>query len=622
MGFLKNLVKGVMDVQKEAVKAQKELSGEIFGGNKAPGDESFDSQDSGGAEEDGGAVNRSSERETDEIDKNHEEDRFNGNAVNRPGEQEADEIDENYEEHPNYQGEIDLADFVRRGGKGGLRIGDIYKIRADFSFSDASFIDFHTQDSGAIGFALVQRAPKLKEHTRYAFYCKVSNTTPIFLKAEGAVCAYCGAAIDAGVDFCPNCGKERATEFCGNCGAPIAEEALICPSCNTPLYEQLDFTELASRENQFKRRFISLVRYFGREGSNIALAHPEELNIVFEFRTKVDFPEMAVGQKALVYYSSKWKYDQYRHITGVEVQQPPKQLPVPPPEYQEIDGDIFLLNQAAGKYRKGDRFWSRLFFKKDEVSSVQLLTPKGKAIGFDLTVPLPEIKGNPQIIVLYRVIFPYTQLFESAILYDTWLLPPPVPKSQLPVEEISLSDFKSLLKSLADFEIRKFKFTAFFCSKSSVFFRFADPQEKEITLFLDSDRFRSSFSELIPGQTVALCLICYGRDKLDIVIDSCEVIRPPKAPEGYEEIDVDDFALAVKAGKRESGHKFSTLARFHKTAENLVTVIPCKNPNALALNIRVQRDLPRMEVNQLVRVLYTLIIEDGNVVVDLDDVLL
>jgi predicted amidophosphoribosyltransferase len=62
----------------------------------------------------------------------------------------------------------------------------------------------------------------------------------------GALCKYCGAALDPELLFCSNCGEKtggeerecgycstRTTkEFCPRCGRRVA--ALICPKCGTP----------------------------------------------------------------------------------------------------------------------------------------------------------------------------------------------------------------------------------------------------------------------------------------------------------------------------------------------------------------------------------------------------
>ena len=50
--------------------------------------------------------------------------------------------------------------------------------------------------------------------------------------AAGAVCTACGAAIPAGVKFCPECGaKQNAGAFCTACGKEIPAGTKFCPEC-------------------------------------------------------------------------------------------------------------------------------------------------------------------------------------------------------------------------------------------------------------------------------------------------------------------------------------------------------------------------------------------------------
>ena len=47
-----------------------------------------------------------------------------------------------------------------------------------------------------------------------------------------AVCSACGAAINAGVKFCPECGaKQNASAFCTSCGKQIPVGTKFCPEC-------------------------------------------------------------------------------------------------------------------------------------------------------------------------------------------------------------------------------------------------------------------------------------------------------------------------------------------------------------------------------------------------------
>ncbi len=65
------------------------------------------------------------------------------------------------------------------------------------------------------------------------------------LKATGprpsaeAVCPFCGAAVVAGMPFCPTCGKRVSTAStgpaCPRCGRPAGESTKYCPACGQDL---------------------------------------------------------------------------------------------------------------------------------------------------------------------------------------------------------------------------------------------------------------------------------------------------------------------------------------------------------------------------------------------------
>ena len=51
----------------------------------------------------------------------------------------------------------------------------------------------------------------------------------------GSSCASCGAAMAAGVKFCPNCGTPAAqARTCAGCGTEMAAGVKFCPNCGTP----------------------------------------------------------------------------------------------------------------------------------------------------------------------------------------------------------------------------------------------------------------------------------------------------------------------------------------------------------------------------------------------------
>ncbi len=59
---------------------------------------------------------------------------------------------------------------------------------------------------------------------------------PVAAPAAGAKCIACGAAIPAGVKFCPECGaKQEVENVCPACGAKIPAGTKFCPECGAKL---------------------------------------------------------------------------------------------------------------------------------------------------------------------------------------------------------------------------------------------------------------------------------------------------------------------------------------------------------------------------------------------------
>lgn len=55
---------------------------------------------------------------------------------------------------------------------------------------------------------------------------------PAVAPQAGAVCSACGAAIQAGAKFCPECGaKQNTSAFCTSCGKQIPAGTKFCPEC-------------------------------------------------------------------------------------------------------------------------------------------------------------------------------------------------------------------------------------------------------------------------------------------------------------------------------------------------------------------------------------------------------
>ncbi|MBN2169251.1 MAG: zinc ribbon domain-containing protein [Actinobacteria bacterium] len=52
-------------------------------------------------------------------------------------------------------------------------------------------------------------------------------------KKPGTACPHCGAPMEAGARFCPNCGQApvTATNICPSCGSPVSPGARFCGNC-------------------------------------------------------------------------------------------------------------------------------------------------------------------------------------------------------------------------------------------------------------------------------------------------------------------------------------------------------------------------------------------------------
>jgi len=49
------------------------------------------------------------------------------------------------------------------------------------------------------------------------------------------VCSGCGARIDVGAKFCPQCGVAQSISHCSKCGKPVPRDAKFCPECGSPM---------------------------------------------------------------------------------------------------------------------------------------------------------------------------------------------------------------------------------------------------------------------------------------------------------------------------------------------------------------------------------------------------
>jgi predicted amidophosphoribosyltransferase len=62
----------------------------------------------------------------------------------------------------------------------------------------------------------------------------------------------CGAPIQGGSHFCPNCGRPVGAEpvvSCPNCGTALAADAQFCANCGTPVPEESRRAERESGES-------------------------------------------------------------------------------------------------------------------------------------------------------------------------------------------------------------------------------------------------------------------------------------------------------------------------------------------------------------------------------------
>lgn len=65
------------------------------------------------------------------------------------------------------------------------------------------------------------------------------------------VCANCGAALEAGQEFCPKCGTpKKKKNVCGKCGAELQDGQEFCPKCGQKVGLAVD-SNVSSAINQF-----------------------------------------------------------------------------------------------------------------------------------------------------------------------------------------------------------------------------------------------------------------------------------------------------------------------------------------------------------------------------------
>ncbi|GHV03063.1 hypothetical protein FACS189485_05240 [Spirochaetia bacterium] len=611
MGIFSKLVKDVVGVDLDAVQA--ELKGQLSG-----------------------LLNGKKDQEEDPAvdDEDDEEAMFRKNRSKAlSAERSDDDMDENYEDNPNYQGEIELSEFIRRSSNQDLDEGDIYKIRGKLYSLRASELGFIDDNGQRKQFDLVRRAPVLEYEKKYTFYCEVSDSAwkAIFLRTVGIPCAKCGVRMDEGVEFCPNCGtKAVRIDFCGQCGGPLEPGVKNCPKCGTQVYKEIDsakFNKLSKNfEEGTRQKFTSTVRYFSKTKDRVFFVHPEKLNSCLDLNIDGTIPDMVSGQKAFVYYTSTGPYAESDFLDEVQPLPAEGPLPQPPDGYEEIDIAIYILkNRSEFKrlYETDRKFWSRVIF--DSVpSSGEWVTFKGldgeTELNLDITVPFPALRKGQELIVLYG---PgkdgIEDILDSAILYDQWLLPEPEPVVEKVRQEITLDEFSVLQKSFDKnddnaYKEKKFKSTVRYHHSSQNCIYFQSPENPDVEIGFD---FTKAIPTITSGQLAIVSYTCVGRK--DPVIDECELLPLPQPPAGYEEIDFFDFILGYGNGKFEPGRKFWSRVLAGSLMGIQMSFSQLDGKNACRFNLTKRP--PKLGNGQGCTILYT-IAADKDKCPDLDDVLL
>jgi hypothetical protein len=230
---------------------------------------------------------------------------------------------------------------------------------------------------------------------------------------------------------------------------------------------------------------------------------------------------------------------------------------------------------------------------------------------------------NQGLVILYTAKeSPYNPTLDSAILWDTWLLPPPSPVAEIPVQEIELDEFNALWPRLNQDEVRKFKMILAYDRFFGTSHHFNHPKNYGIKISLLPKSFANNAPPAMQTrQKVILCLTCEGPSWVKIVVDSCEplALELPAIPSGYEEIDLADFEFEFKKGL-EPGRKFGSQARFYMTSGTQARFYSDDGGSNVFSGFNLTKRPPKLEENQPVTILYT--VTTDKFYPDLDDIII
>ena len=336
-----------------------------------------------------------------------------------------------FENDPAYQGEIDLTDFQRRLSNKELKKGDIYKIRANFDRLHGGYvIIFYTKDSGYIEFEIVNRAPKLEKDRLTAFFCGVTESSlfGLFLRAEGTICYKCGAMIDAGVDFCPSCGSKKPSDFCGNCGEVIETGIKICQKCGTPVYKEINFSNLSIQLKNIskgaKLKFQTNVLYHSNKGKFLNFVMSNNLRFTLGLIPLCKIPAIPIGQKLIIYYTCTGSTQNDQYLDDVQIINSTTPPPIPPSEYKEINLFDFTIGFRKGEYSEGSKYWSSVLFSTlltdQNIGGTFVRFSSGDGIttlNLNLSKRPPELLPNQPVVILYTVTADKTKPELDDVLY-------------------------------------------------------------------------------------------------------------------------------------------------------------------------------------------------------------